>query len=309
MRLLTRSDYDGLVCGALLKTLGIIDTWTFVHPKDIQDGKVEVTKNDVLANVPYLEGCGMWFDHHSSEFVNVNKAEVPGACKLAPSCARIIYDYYGGEEKMPQFAALVESCDKVDSGNLTIDEIKNPTGGVLLGFIMDPRTGLGRFRDFTVSNLKLMEQLLTECAVKTPDEILALSDVKERVDCYFEQTELFDKMIRERTKVQGSVIITDLRGAELINAGNRFYIYSLYPEQNVSMWIVDGRNKQNVSIAIGYSVINKTCTADIGKLCASYGGGGHKQVGTCQVAYECADKVIGKIARKIDSKRKKFLFF
>ncbi len=310
MRLVTRSDFDGLVCGALLKTLGIIDTWSFVHPKDIQDGKFPVNQNDVLANVPYMQGCGMWFDHHSSEFNTAHKIEIPGKCELAPSCARVIYEYYGGDEKLPNYKELVRACDKVDSGQLTAEEIHNPTGGVLLGFIMDPRTGLGRFRDFKVSNLALMEKLLSECAVKTPEEILKLPDVKERIDCYNEQTMLFDKMLKTHTKTEGNVIITDLRGVETINAGNRFYIYSLYPDQNVSMWIVDGRNKQNVSIAIGYSVLNRSCKTDIGAICASYGGGGHHQVGTCQVAYKDADKTIAKIAKKLNTQRKKrFLFF
>ena len=309
MRLVTRSDYDGLVCGALLKTLGVIDTWVFVHPKDIQDGKFAITPNDVLANVPYMQGCGMWFDHHSSEIDQAKNVEVPGKWAIAPSCARVIYEYYGGEEKMPNYKALIESCDKVDSGQLTADEILNPKGGILLGFLMHPRTGLGRFRNFTVSNLSLMETLLTECAVKTPDQILELSDVKERIDCYNEQTKLFDAMLKEHTKTFGNVIVTDLRGVDTINAGNRFYIYSLYPEQNVSLWIVDGRNKQNVSIAIGYSVLNRSCTSDIGAICASYGGGGHKQVGTCQVSYDDADKTINKIVKKLNTQRKKFLWF
>lgn len=296
MRLVTRSDFDGLVCGALLKTLGVIDNWIFVHPKDLQDGNFEATEDDVLANVPYVKGCGMWFDHHSSEINSTKNIDVPGKREITPSCARVIYDYYDGENKLPNFSSLVKSCDKVDSGNLSAAEVLNPSGGVLLGFIMDPRTGLGRFRDFSISNLALMEKLLSECAVKTPEEILELPDVKERVKVYFEQAILFEKMVQAHTTTRHNVIITDMRGVEEIHAGNRFYIYSLYPEQNVSMWIVDGKNKQNVSIAIGYSVLNRTCDADVGTICASFGGGGHKQVGTCQVPYENADDVIEEIA-------------
>lgn len=309
MRLVTRSDYDGLVCGALLKTLGVVDSWIFVHPKDIQDGNFNATENDVFANIPYLEGCGMWFDHHSSEFEQIRNVQVPGRCKIAPSCARVIYEYYDGEEKLPHFKALVESCDKVDSGNLSAEEILHPTGGVLLGFIMDPRTGLGRFRDFTISNYQLMEKLLSECAVKSPEEILEMPDVAERITCYNEQTTLFDEMVKKHTTITKNVIVSDLRGVSPINAGNRFYLYSLYPNQNVSLWIVDGRNKQNVSIAIGYSILNRTCTADIGKICASYGGGGHKQVGTCQVPYADADRVINEIVKSLSAKKKRFLFF
>ncbi|MCL2081336.1 MAG: exopolyphosphatase [Oscillospiraceae bacterium] len=296
MNLLTRSDFDGLVCGALLKHLKVIDSWTFVHPKDVQDGKVPVTRNDVLANVPYVPGCGMWFDHHATEINRMGKNHsAPGECRHAPSAARVIYEYYGGESVMPNFKGLVESCDKVDSGSLTADEIQNPKGGVLLGFIMDPRTGLGRFRNFRISNLTLMEQLLDDCSTLTVDEILLLPDVKERVDLYWEQDALFRKMLDSHTRVDGNVIITDLRGVSPIYTGNRFMLYSLHPEQNVSVWVVDGRAGLNVSIAVGYSVLNRTCDADVGQLCFSFGGGGHRQVGTCQVSVESADDVVGQI--------------
>ncbi len=299
MRLLTRSDFDGLVCGALLLEVKVIDSWTFVHPKDMQDGKIEVTSNDVLANIPYAEGCGIWFDHHYSEIERMEDKSIRGDRRITPSCARVIFDYYKNDYNISHFEELVEVCDRVDSGNLTREEILNPTGGILLGFLMDPRTGLGRFRNFTVSNLALMEDLLRKCAEISVDEILELPDVKERIECYTEQTKLFDAMLKEHTTVKNNVIVTDLRGVETINAGNRFYIYSLYPEQNISMWIVDGRNKQNVSIAIGYSILNRSCDVNVGTICASYGGGGHKQVGTCQVDYDTADTTINEIAQKL----------
>ncbi len=300
MRLLTRSDYDGLVCGALLKHLGIIDQWLFVHPKDVQDGKVIVSDNDVLANIPYVEGCGMWFDHHITEITRVGKdLDVPGECRLAPSAARVIYEYFNIDGSLSHFEELVKSCDKVDSGNLDIDDIKNPKDGVLLGFIMDPRTGLGRFREFTVSNYDLMAKLLDFCSTKSVHEILQLPDVQERIQVYNEQTVLFTKMLKEKSRVDGNVLITDLRNVEIINAGNRFLIYSLFPEANVSIWIVDGRGKMNVPIAIGYSVLNRTCKSNIGEICYSHGGGGHKQVGTCQVTADKANKVIDEIVAKL----------
>lgn len=296
MNLLTRSDFDGLVCGSLLKHLGIIDTWTFIHPKDMQDGKIAVTANDVLANVPYVPGCGMWFDHHSSEIERMGKnVYCPGECRLAPSCARIVYEYYDGKNTMPNFEGLVAACDKVDSGALVSKEIINPEGGVLLGFIMDPRTGLGRFRNFRKSNLDLMSDLLDACSVMSIEEILAMPDVVERVELYHKQTALFREMLLARSVTQGSVIVTDLRGVDVINAGNRFYIYSLFPECNVSCWIVDGYEKTNVSIAIGYSILNRTCRSNIGALCARYGGGGHFRVGTCQVPYNFANQAIEEI--------------
>ena len=300
MRLLTRSDFDGLACGALLQYLGLIDEWKFVHPKDIQDGLVEATDNDILANIPYIDGCKLWFDHHSSESERLGqKAYFEGVSKFAPSCARVIFEYYGGNSKLSKFEEMIHFVDKVDSGNLTPDEILDPKGWVLLGFMMDPRTGLGRFRNFSVSNYELMMILAKACGEKSIYEILQLSDVKERLDLYFQQTELFKVMVKEHTKLDGNVIYVDLRDVETIFAGNRFIIYTLYPEQNVSIWVVDGRNKSNVAITAGYSITNRTCSADIGSIMLIYGGGGHKQVGTCQVAYETADDTIAEIIKKL----------
>ena len=308
MRLLTRSDFDGLACAVLLKELKVIDCWKFVHPKDIQDGLVEVSDNDVLANIPYVKGCKMWFDHHSSEHERLNMGKdirFEGASKLEDSAARVIYEYYGGEKSLPRFETMVKAVDMVDAAKLSKDDILNPEGWVLLGFIMDPRTGLGRFRNFRISNYELMETLISECAAKNIDEILGNPDVEERVKLYFEQDSLFRKMVAERTRVDGNVIVTDLRGVETIYSGNRFLIYSLYPEQNISVWAVDGRDKLNCPIAVGHSIINRSCKTDVGALMLKYGGGGHFQVGTCQVPYDDAEKVIGEIVNsaKADNER------
>lgn len=283
MRLVTRSDFDGLACGALLKEAGVIDHWIFAHPKDLQDGLVEINSDDCLANVPYVEGCGLWFDHHSSEDERLAlNGKYNGVSKQSPSCARIIYDYYGGKEKFPQFDELMEAVDKVDSGNLTIDEVQNPTGWILIGFLMDPRTGLGRFRQFTISNYQLMEKLLVACAEMSTEEILALSDVQERIQVYNEQNELFKNMLAKYTVTKGNVIITDLRGVDTIYTGNRFLIYSMFPEQNISVWITPGKGGEGYACAIGHSIMNRTSKVDVGSLCLKYNGGGHHKVGTCQ---------------------------
>ncbi|MGX8795770.1 exopolyphosphatase [Fusibacter sp. JL298sf-3] len=293
MRLVTRSDFDGLICGMLLKEADIITDWTFVHPKDLQDGLFTPTEDDVLANVPYVEGCGMWFDHHTSEKDRLGWHQgVKGESRLAPSAARIIYEYYGGEKRFPNYKEMIEAVDKVDSGQLTREEILNPTGWILLGFISDPRTGLGRFRNFRISNYQLMAELINHCRNYAIEEILDLPDVQERVALYHEQTEHFKEMVTKHTDIRYNVIVTDLRDVSPIYTGNRFLIYSMYPEQNVSLWIVDGKQKQNVSIACGYSILNRTCSVDIGALMLQNGGGGHKMVGTCQVPYDTADTVI-----------------
>ena len=297
MRLITRSDFDGLVCGMLLMEKGIIDNWKFVHPKDLQDGLFKPDENDILANVPYVPGCGMWFDHHVSEKERVGWTQnVKGESRSAPSAARIIYDFYGGADGFPRhFDALIEGVDKVDSGDLTMDELLNPTGWILLGFISDPRTGLGRFRDFRISNLQLMEELITRFRHNSIEEILEIPDVAERVNMYHEQNKLFKNMILAHTRIDGNVIITDLRDVSPIYTGNRFIIYSMFPKQNISCWVVDGRAKVNVSIACGYSIINRSAKTHVGKLMLKYGGGGHERVGTCQVDYDDANRILGEI--------------
>lgn len=296
MNLITRSDFDGLACGALLLEAGIIDSYTFKHPKDIQDGLVPVTENDVLANVPFVEGCGLWFDHHSSEYErNQLAGKYKGESRITPSCARIIYEYYGGKERFPQFDDLMEAVDKVDSGNLTVDEVLHPQGWILVGFLMDPRTGLGRFRNFTISNYQLMEKLLVCCRTMSTQEILDMPDIRERIEVYNEQSELFKEMVHAHTEIKGDVIISDLRGVNPIYTGNRFMIYSLYPEQNISAWIVSGRGGEGCSCAVGYSILNRTSKVDVGKLMLKYGGGGHKAVGTCQFSSENMDEQLPKL--------------
>ncbi len=287
MRLVTRSDFDGLACGALLLAAGVVDHWTFAHPKDLQDGLVEIDENDCLANVPYVPGCGMWFDHHSSEHERLAlEGKYKGESRITPSCARIIYEYYGGKDTFPNFDDMMVAVDKVDSGDLTYDEIMNPQGWILVGFLMDPRTGLGRWRQFTVSNYQLMEKLMIACRDMTTDQILAMPDVQERIEVYNEQTAKFKEMVKEHTHTEGKVIITDLRGVEPIYTGNRFMIYSMYPDQNISAWIVSGRGGKGCSAAVGYSILNKTCKVNVGSLMLKYNGGGHEKVGTCQFTDE-----------------------
>ena len=296
MRLITRSDFDGLCCGAILESLGLVDEWLFVHPKDIQDGLIEATQNDIVANVPYIKGCRFWFDHHSSEEERLGKDIVfEGVSKKAPSCARVIYEYYGGAEKLERFAEMMKYVDKMDSADLTVDEITNPTGWILLGFIADPRTGLGRIRNFTISNFDLMKKLARATLSKPIEEILALSDVKERVDVYFEQNKKFIEMVKKYAKVEGKAIFVDMRDVETIQAGNRFLLYTIFPDQNISVWVVDGKKKVNTVITVGYSIVNRTSTVDVGSLMLKYGGGGHKAVGTCQVAFEETDRIIREI--------------
>ncbi|MEW6266403.1 MAG: exopolyphosphatase [Thermodesulfobacteriota bacterium] len=306
MRLITRSDFDGLACAVLLEEMGLVDDYKFVHPKDVQDGLVEVTGNDILTNVPYVPGCALWFDHHSSEFERLNMNMTPrfeGAVREAPSCARVIYDYYGGAARFKKFddSGLMWAVDKADSADFTIEEILRPQDWVLLSFIMDARTGLGRYRDYRISNLELMRDMIKYCRTLSVERILAIPDVKERIKRYFEQEGPYEKMLQDQSKLEGNVIVLDFRGLEEILSGNRFIEYALYPEGNVSIRAIWGRGRQNQVFTVGHSIINRSCRADVGSLMLKYGGGGHKKVGTCQVTVDKADAVFRELIEALQA--------
>jgi len=301
MRLVTRSDFDGLVCATLLKQLDIIDDYLFAHPKDLQDGKVEVTKKDVLANVPYVEGCGLWFDHHTSEKDRLGDIEFEGESKPLPSCARVIYEYYGADKFPDHFKTMLDAVDKVDSADLNKDDIMNPKGWILLGYVMDPRTGLGRYRDYRISNYQLMLDMIEYCRTKTAEEIMEVPDVKERISRYFADQDSFIQMLKDNVTVYDNAMIIDLRRQEQIYCGNRFMVYTLFPDCNVSVRIIWGFKKQNVVFTVGHSITNRTCKSDIGKLMLSLGGGGHKAVGTCQVNESEVSEALKKVIEKLNA--------
>ena len=302
MRLLTRSDFDGLICAVLLKEAGIMDEWVFVHPKDVQDGKVACGPGDILANVPYAPGCGLWFDHHSSETDRLGAVTFEGASKPSPSCARVIWEYYGGHERFPQrFDTMLAYVDRCDSGSLSREEVANPGGWVLLSFLMDPRTGLGRYRDYRISNYQLMMQLVDLCRTEPVEAILADPDVAERVRRYFEQEEQFAAMLRERSRIEGTVLLIDLRDQEEIYTGNRFSAYALFPAANVSVQVIWGKARQNVVLTVGKSIFDRTNSVDIGRLMLAYGGGGHVNVGTCQVPETQAEGVIAEVVARLNA--------
>ena len=299
-RLVTRSDFDGLVCGALLKHLGLIDDITFVHPKDMQDGKIEIDANDITTNLPYVPGCHLAFDHHLSETVrNVERADNHIINADAPSAARVVWEYYGGHEAFPaRWDDMMEAVDKGDSAQFNKDEILNPQGWVLLNFIMDARTGLGRFRDFRISNYQLMMKLIDYCREHTIDEILALDDVHERTTLYREHEQLAKEQIERCATVHGNAVVLDLRNEETIYATNRFVIYAMYPECNISIHVMWGLKQQNTVLAIGKSILNRSSNTNVGELCLSYGGG-HLNAGTCQVDNDQAENALAEIVERI----------
>ncbi len=303
MRLLTRSDFDGLACAVLLVEKGLVDDYKFVHPKDVQDGKIDITQNDVLANVPFADGCGMWFDHHASEDerLDLDKLTFDGDSRPAPSAAQVIWDYYGGEKTFgAHLLPMLEAVNRSDSGNLTRDEILHPKGWILLSFVMDPRTGLGRFRDYRISNYQLMLDMIQYCRTKSVEEILRVSDVRERVDRYLDQQDLFEEMLRRCCEVHNNVIVTNLLNEETIYAGNRFLVYALFPDQNIEVRVMWGKDKQNVVFTCGHSILNRTSNTDVGSLMLHYGGGGHRKVGTCQVPVADWERILGEIVGRME---------
>ncbi len=303
-RLVTRSDFDGLACAMMLKELDIIDEIKFVHPKDVQDGKIELSKNDITTNLPYDPRVGIAFDHHESELDRLKATETNGKLIIDPnakSAARVVYNYYGGKEKFPNISDdLMDAVDKGDSAGFTLDEILNPTGWVLLHYVMDARTGLGRFHDFRISNYDLMMELIQYCLDHDIDDILELPDIKERTDLYFEQQELFKEQLKRIARVEGKVVVLDLRNEDPIYAGNRFMVYALYPEAEISIHVAWGFKKQNTAVMIGKSIINKNSQADIGELCLKYGGGGHHNAGTCQLDNDKVDAELPNIIKALN---------
>ncbi len=301
-RLVTRSDFDGLVCAVLLKELDMIDEIKFVHPKDMHDGKIDITNRDITTNLPYVEGVYLAFDHHLSEIIR-RGGEKPDNHIIdpkAPSAARVVYDYYGGAKGYPNISVdMMEAVDKGDAARFNKDEILHPKDWVLLNFLMDARTGLGRFRDFTVSNYQLMMQLIDYCRDHAIEDILKLPDVKERVDLYFEHEQKFVDQIKSCSTVHDNLVVLDLRNEETIYAGNRFMIYALFPETNISIHVMWGFKKQNTVFAIGKSILKRDSKTNIGELALQYGGGGHQNAGTCQIDTPEAEEKLKEIIARI----------
>lgn len=300
-RLVTRSDFDGLVCAVLLKHLDLIDDILFVHPKDMQDGKIAISQRDITTNLPYVAGAHLAFDHHSSETIrNTGRRENHVIDPKAPSAARVVYDYYGGARAFPAaWRDMMDAVDKGDAARFSREEVLEPAGWNLLNFLMDARTGLGRFHDFRISNYQLMMDLIEYCRNHSIDQIMQLPDVRERTALYFEHSELCKAQIRRCASVHRNLVVLDLREEKVIYAGNRFIIYALFPETNISIHVLWGLKNQNTVFATGKSILNRSSNTNIGALMLEYGGGGHENAGTCQVSNDMAEDVLGALIQRI----------
>ncbi len=299
-RLVTRSDFDGLVCAVLLKKLELIDDIKFVHPKDMQDGKIPISDKDITTNLPYVEGVHLAFDHHASETIRVGKRDNHIIDADAASAARVVYRHYGGKERFPDIPdEMMDAVDKADSAQYDVDDILEPQGWVLLNYIMDARTGLGRFRNFRISNYELMMRLIDACLNHPVEEILAMPDVKERVDIYYEHEDKAIEQIKRCSTVHQNLVVLDLRGEETIYASNRFMIYALFPKCNISIHVMWGLKKQNTVFATGKSILDRGSKTNVGEMMLHYGGGGHEAAGTCQIDNDKADETLKEIIAKI----------
>jgi len=300
-RLVTRSDFDGLVCAALLKELGLLHDILFVHPKDVQDGKVELTADDITTNLPYRPEVALSFDHHASERLRVvGDRDNRVMAAEADSAARVVYEYFGGAERFPRVSLeMMEAVDRADAAQLSNAEILDPQGWILLSFLMDPRTGLGRFREFRISNYQLMMQLIDSCLNMSIEEILASPDVAERVALYREHAEAAVEQITRCSTGHGRVVVLDLRNEEVIHPANRFLVYALYPHCTVSVHVLWGLKQQNTVFAVGRSILDRSSRVDIGALMLAYGGGGHAAAGTCQIDNARSGAVLGELVNAI----------
>ncbi len=300
-RLITRSDFDGLVCAVLFKEMDMIDEIKFVHPKDMQDGLIDITPNDITTNLPYVEKAHLVFDHHLSETIRNSEPKKNYIIDPdAPSAARVVYEYYGGREHFPNISyEMILAVDKADSAQFTMQDVLNPQGWELLSFMMDARTGLGRFRNFRVSNYNLMMDLIDSCKELNIDAILELPDVKERVDLYKQYTEQFKDQIEKCSKVHDKILVVDLKNEETIYPGNRFIKYAMFPETNLSIQVIWGLKQQNTVFTVGKSIFDRSNTVNIGEVMLEYGGGGHKNAGTCQVPNDQAEAVLKELIDRL----------
>ncbi|MBI4667351.1 MAG: exopolyphosphatase [Nitrospinae bacterium] len=294
MKIITRGDFDGLVCCVLLTEAEKIDGVRFVHPKQMQDRIVEVTGEDIIVNLPYHPSCGMWFDHHISEMDREQRPEgFKGRYGLAPSCARLVYEYYA----MPQwerYAGLMADVDKIDSAQLTLNDILRPEGWVKLANTVDPRTGFGSSHDFFQKLIEWIRELPIE-------DILAIDEVKDRTREFYKQQIDFEGKLKKHSYINGAVVVTDFRPLQETPVGSRFLVYALYPTANVSVRVFYGGPQGMVTIAVGHSILNRTCAVDVGNLLAGYGGGGHAGAGSCGVASDKADDVIMEIVERLNA--------
>ena len=294
MRLVTRGDLDGVTSAVLLSEMEKIDSIELIHPQDITNKKFEITGRDVMANLPYHPGCAMWFDHHElTESNEKPPSGFKGKHAIAPSVARVIYEYYG-QDKLGKYDHLVKETDRLDSARLAVEDVTDPQGVILLGFTIDGRTGIGSFKDY-------FNNLVSWLRTMPVDEVLKQPEVVERTKRMKEANADFISSLKAHSKKDGNVVITDFRPLEKIPVGNRFLIYTVFSDVNVSVRLQWGPGKQFVAATLGHSIFDRSCKTNIGQLCSVYGGGGHRGAGACVLE---PDKANGQVKEIIETLKK-----
>ena len=297
MRLITRADLDGLTCALFVTACEPIDSIELVHPQEMTDRKLSINANDIIANLPYHPACRKWFDNHllTDEGLTPRKG-FEGRYGSAPSAARMTYEYYAPRHpELKKYEAMLLEVDRFDSAQLSGEDVTNPAGYVLLGYTLDPRTGLGAFREYFAI---LLEALRT----KPIEELLQLAPVAERVARMHEQDGSFRELTVASSMLLGNVVRTDFRGLPQLPVGNRFLVYSLFPEANVSLRLAWGPRREAVVVNVGWSIFNRTCKTNLGVLMSLYGGGGHRGAGSCMLPRETADAQARQIVDALRSK-------
>ncbi len=290
MRLITRGDFDGVTSAVLLTTMETIDSIALIHPQDITDKRFEITSNDVMANLPYHPKCAMWFDHHELTASNERPPErFRGRHSISPSVARVIYEYYSSD-KLKQYEFLVAETDRFDSAHLDVADVTDPKGEILLGYTIDSRSGIGDFKQY-------FQNLVEWLKAMPVDKVLAQPEVVKRVNLLRENNDAFLKALKEHSRKDGNVIITDFRSVDRVPVGNRFLVYTLFPDTNVSVRLQWGPEKKFVATTLGHNIFNRTSRANCGQICSDFGGGGHKGAGACPLKPGEADRQIAEIIK------------
>lgn len=299
-RLITRADFDGVVCGALFNELDMIDDIVFAEPNDMQRERIPVSDKDISANLPFVEGIHLCFDHHASEIERVGERDNLIIDADAPSAARVVYSHFGGEDAFSSISEdLLAAVDQADSAQYTKEDILAPEKWTLLNFIVDPRTGLEGIKGFSIPHNHFLYDLMTYCRHNPINEILELPDVMERVHAYQYQKEFSELQLVRCAKVHGNLVVVDLRDEDLIYTCNRFLIYALNPECNISMHLVPGTDEGTTAIGVGKSILDRSSKTNIGSLLLDFGGGGHEAAGGCKVGNEDADAVVEQLIERI----------
>lgn len=296
MRLVTRGDLDGLTCSVLITSVERVDAIELVHPQALTDGHFEVKDGDVLANLPYHPACSMWFDHHELVESNLRPSEAfQGRYGMAPSTARLVHDFYAekrGWGVFERYGELVAGTDRLDSANLTVRDVVDPSRVILLGFTIDSRTSLGGFRDyFLFLGMALRSMPL--------DEVLRSPQVVERVERMKAENEAFKKALLARSRVEANVVVTDFRDLAEIPVGNRFLVYTLFPESTVSVRLQWGPRREVVMATVGLNIFDRSSWCDVGQTMSLFGGGGHRGAGSCPLPPDDGDEALRRLLREL----------